>query len=308
VIPFTGDTHELQFRKSPAQQWFLGLYHRTSAPLLNAQKSFSNDSQGMYIVGPDGTSYGYTNDHDPSNINEALDNALRQYHAHPPKQVTITEAELRTPYAVAPPTTATVVRVFTRIMPLPQGCIGLNSGIGRDYLWIYAEEVRKMQALAAQSTKPFKLPATLALRIARYHLVDNVRGSPDMWGLKELKRLHFVARVADRNKETITLAFSGSFQFEHNGQNRRGYEGRIEGNFAMSATQPTISRFRALAKGKAWGDGAYNPNAPKGRYPLVVAMVQATDPVARVVPPEAVSTENNDQPYRDPTLPSNIRP
>jgi hypothetical protein len=261
----------------------------------------------MYIVGPDGTSYGYTNDHDPSNIQAALDNALRRYRAHPPKRVAITASDLRASYAVTPPPTATIVRVFTRITPLPKGCIGLNSGLGRDYLWIYPEEVRKMQALAAQPSKPFKLPASLALRITRYHLVDNVRGSPDMWGLKELKQLHFMARVTGRAKDAIEVAFSGSFKLEHNGLNKRGYDGKIEGQFTMAATQATVSGFRALATGKAWGDGTYNPNAPKGHYPLVVAMVEATDPVARSIPPEAVSTENNDRPYRDPTLPSNIR-
>ena len=307
MIPFTGDTHELQFRKSPAQQWFVGLYHRTSAPLLNAQKSFSNDSQGMYIVGADGTSYGYTNDHDPSNIHKALDAAFKKFKTHPPQKVTISEADIRAPYAVTPPPTATVARVFTRISPLPKACIGLNSGVGRDYLWIYPEEAKAMLALADEPTKPFKLPASLVLRIVRYHLVDNVRGSPDMWAVKELKEYPFTARVSGRTKETVEVLFSGKFKLHHEGTNARGYEGSLEGQLTLQVAQGTVSRFRALATGKAWGDGTYNPHSPQGHYPLVVAMMEASDPVARLIPPEAVSTENNDRPYRDPTLPSNIR-
>jgi hypothetical protein len=306
VIPFTGDTHELQFRKSPAQQWFLGLYHRTSAPLLNAQKSFSNDSQGMYIVGADGTSYGYTNDHDPSNINEAMNRALARFRAHPPHPVVISDAEVHARFAVAPPPKGVVVRVFTRITPLPQGCIGLNKGIGRDYLWIYPEEIQAMLVRTGKPSQPFKLPGNLVLRIARFHLVDNVRGSPDMWGLKEIKALHFDAHVARRTPQETDVAFTGRFALNH-GEGQRGYEGRIEGQFTLTAAGETITRFRALATGKAWGDGTYNPNAPKGRYPLAVALTDATDPASQTVPPEAVSTENTDRAYRDPTLPSNLR-
>ncbi len=306
MIPFTGDTHELQFRKSPAQKWFLGLYHRTSAPLLNAQKSFSNDSQGMYIVGADGTSYGYTNDHDPSNINEAMNRALARFRTHPPHPVVISDAEVHAPYAVAPPPKGAVVRVFTRITPLPPGCIGLNRSVGRDYLWIYPGEIRAMLARVMPPAQSFQLPSALILRIARFHLVDNVRGSPDMWGLKEIKQLHFDARVIRRTSQGADIFFTGRFALNHGG-GKRGYEGKIEGRFSLAAAGETITRFRALATGKAWGDGTYNPNAPKGRYPLAIALVDASDPASRIVPPEAVSTENTDRAYRDPTQPSNLR-
>jgi hypothetical protein len=127
-----------------------------------------------------------------------------------------------------------------------------------------------------------------------------------MWRMQEIKKLHFDAHITQRNAAGVEVAFTGNFALNH-GDGKRGFEGKIEGQFTMVPVNATISRFRALATGKAWGDGTYNPHAPKGRYPLAVAMVDASDPASRIVPPEAVSTENTDRAYRDPTQPSNLR-
>ncbi len=298
-IPFTGDTHELQFKKSPAQQWFLGIYHRTSAPLLNAQKSFSNDSQGMYIVGPDGTSYGYTNDHDPSNIHACMNSALQQYKQHPPKSVTITDQEIQARFAITPAPTTSVVRVFSRIRPVPEGCTGLNKGVGRDYLWIYRDEVKAMLAAKVQPGQAIKMPDSLARRMARFHLLDNVRGTPDMWDAHEVKHLTFQARLVQDAGGVRTIAFAGTFAMQTNSE-KKGYTGKVEGELAIRASDAQVVRFRAFSDGKAWGDGTYTPNAPKGRYTLQIAMVEAHDPTARIVPPEDVSTENSDKQYHHP--------
>jgi hypothetical protein len=274
----------------------VGLYKRTSAPILDAQKSFSNDSQGMYIAGADGSSYGYSNDHDPSNILACMDSALARYKQRPPSKVQITDAEASARFAIAPPKDATIVRVFSRIMPVPKGCSILNTGIGRDYLWIYPSEV---QAIAASRSR--KLPASVALRMARYNLMDNVRGTPDMWKLSEVKQLASSARVLQPAPDSIDMEFTVRFKMS-TASGRRGYSGTLNGSISVHHGQ--IARFRALADGQAWGDGTYTPNAPKGKYHLVIAMVDAHDLSATIVPPEAVSTENNDRSYRDPTLPS----
>ena len=298
-VPVTGDTHELQFKRSPAQKWFLGLYHRTSAPLLNAQKSFSNDSQGMYVVGADGTSYGYTNDHDPSNIHACMDGALERFRARPPKTVAISQKEIQARFAITPAPSTSVVRVFSRIRPLPKGCTGLNRSVGRDFLWIYRDEARAMLVAGKRPGEALKLPRSLAVRMARFHLLDNVRGTPDMWAAAEVKRLAFTASVVRDTGVARTIAFSGRFAMQTS-SGRKGYEGKVEGQFDIRISDARIVRFRAFGDGKAWGSGTYTPNAPRGRYTLQVAMVEAHDAIARIVPPEAVSTENSDAKYHHP--------
>jgi hypothetical protein len=139
--------------------------------------------------------------------------------------------------------------------------------------------------------------------MARYNLMDNVRGTPDMWKRSEVKQLACSAQVSRRTPDSVDVEFTVRFRMV-TASGRRGYDGVLSGSLSIQPRDVRIAQFRALADGQAWGDGTYTPNAPKGRYHLVIAMVDARDPVSRIVPPEAVSTENNDRSYRDPTLPS----
>lgn len=250
----------------------------------------------MYILGPDGSSYGYTNDHDPSNIQACINGALKRYREHPPKAATVSQKEIETPFAITPPASASVIRVYSRIRPLPKGCTGLNQSVGRDFLWVYVHEAR---AMLAPGRQPFKLPASLALRMARYHLLDNVRGTPDMWDANEVKKATFVARIVKEAGGVRTVGFEGRFVMKTRSE-RKGYAGKVVGQFDIRTSDARITRFRAYSDGLAWGNGTYTPNAPKSRYHLVIAMIEATDPMARIVPPEAVSTENSDAKYHHP--------
>ena len=251
----------------------------------------------MYIAGADGSSYGYSNDHDPLNILACMNTALARFKERPPAKVQITNAEASAGFAIAPPRDATVIRVFSRITPVPKGCTVLNTGIGRDYLWIYPNEVKAMA-----SSNSTKLPASVALRMARYNLMDNVRGTPDMWKRSEVKQLASSVRVSHRTSDSMDVEFTVRFKMA-TASGRRGYTGSLTGSLSIHGGMQ-LTRFHAIADGQAWGDGTYTPNAPKGKYHLAVAMVDAHDPASRIVPPEAVSTENNDRSYRDPTLPS----
>ena len=254
----------------------------------------------MYIVGADGTPYGFTNDHGPEDITRFMDACLARFRAHPPKPVIVTEAEKRAPFAIAPPATASVLNVYSRIPSPPNTCSLLNRGIGRDFCWVYGDEIAALnRAVAAGNTSPFPLLSSLARRIARFHLVDDVRGTPNMWEASDLHHAAWSARSVRQSGNVRTIAFAGPFAM-HNASGRRGYEGAIEGEMDVDAAAQQVTRFRAFADGKAWGAGTYTPNQPPGRYRLVTAFHEATDPIARIVPPEEVATFNRDTRYRRP--------
>lgn len=307
----------MQYRPSPAQKWFIALVNRTlsgslstrSGSLLsgetggagtrldlNRQMTCTNDPQGMYIAGADGTSYGFTNDHDPPDIRRFMDTGLKRFRLHPPRRVTVTEQEQQASFSIHPPAKASVLRVYSRIRPVPAGVTPLNEGVGRDYCWVYQDEVK---ALATATGQTFPLPTTLVRRIARFHLLDNVRGTPDMWRAGDVKDARFTGRVVREVNGVRTLAFDGTFALR-TASGGRGYEGRIEGQCEVDARTLRLGRFRALATGKAWGVGTFTPNAPKGRFPLLIALLDTDEPIARIVPPEEVVTANNDRAYRRP--------
>jgi hypothetical protein len=323
-VPVTGNTQDLQWHRSLTQQWFLGVVDRSmklgvstrSGSLLsgeapgakntrldlNRQMECTLDPQGMYILGPDGSTYGFTNDHEPTDIQKFMDGALAKYRAHPPKRVVITDAEKRSQFAITPATSTTVLAVYSRIRsPIPKGCSYLNESIGRDFCWIYADEVAALARAAngKAAGTPIALPQTLVRRIARFHLVDGVRGTPDLWSSEQIRRLHITAKAFPGANGTATIMFGGPFAMQ-NGRGSHGYEGTLEGKCVVDSAQKKLVRFRSYASGQAWGPGTYTPNPPPGKFRLAIGFMDTTAPIARIVPPEEVATYNRDTRYRHP--------
>lgn len=270
---------------------------------LNRQFSCTSDPQGMYVVGPDGTPYGFTNDHGPEDITRFMNLALKRYHANPPHPVTISEADKRAPFSITPPPTASVIQSFARILDPPKTCSSLNKGTGRDFVWIYAAEIATLLAAGDAAAKTgattYSLTPTIARRIARFHLVDNVRGTPNMWEAGEVRSCDFKAHTVSQTGSVRRVAFSGLFSMK-TASDKRAYYGPLTGEIDLDARTRTVPRFRAYAEGKARGAGTYTPNQPPGLYALNIGFVEASSPFARIVPPEEVATYNRDTRYRQP--------
>ena len=172
----------------------------------------------------------------------------------------------------------------------------INSGVsvGRDFLWIYENERQKI-AERAKLGKPFAVPSTASRRIARFHLVDGVRGTPNMWGKSELRTLQLTATPTTTGKLTL----SGNFSLKtRNG--KRGYSGKIDGNLTLDPKSGDWTQLRFLADGTAFGAGTYTPNQPKKPYRLLVGILNTDLPESRVVPPEEVATYNRVTRYKNP--------
>ncbi len=323
-IPVSANTQDLQYHRSVTQKWFLALVARTEKEALstrsgsklsgetggpgtrldlNRQVSCTNDPQGMYIVGPDGSAYGFTNDHGPEDITRFMDICLARYHARPPKPVTISEADKKSPFSIMAPATASVIQSFARIPDPPGTCSRLNKGTGRDFVWVYADEVTALVAsgdTAARAGKAeYPLTPTIARRLARFHLVDDVRGTPDMWASDEVHQCAFTARTIRQVGTVRTVAFSGDFAMG-TASGRHSYKGTLTGEMDVDARTQTVTRFRAFADGKAQGAGQFTPNEPPGLYRLEIGFREADSPFSRIVPPEEVATYNRDTRYRKP--------
>jgi hypothetical protein len=148
--------------------------------------------------------------------------------------------------------------------------------------------------LAARG-KGFEIPSTIARRIARFHLVDDVRGTPNMWREDEVKSLRLHAQVAGPGQLTL----SGKFSLRSKG-GRRGFTGTLEGTLTFDLATFAWTQVRLLADGTAFGAGTYTPNQPPKPYRLLVGLLNTTLPESRIVPPEEVATQNGDGRYQRP--------
>jgi hypothetical protein len=231
-------------------------------------------SQGKYVVAADGTAYGFNNNRSVDRVLALMDKALAQFKVNPPAKVEIPKDLLDTRAAASPPEGASVVRLYTRIKPAPLGSDSANENVNRDHLWILPDEAK---ALAKG-----EFPDSLKYRIARFALVDNVRGEPDHWRAADVLQADFFAKPGAKGK----VLLQGKFRMA-TADRARGYEGSFEGE-AELAPDGNLKSFKGIAEGEAWGRSTYTPNPPEGRFPLKVAFVKTGDFTPHVVNPQAV--------------------
>lgn len=230
-------------------------------------------AQGTYVFAADGTAYGYNNNRSVERLTQMLDKSLKAFGDNQPADVDIPKSVLDAPWNTVPDATTTVVRIFTRVRPVPNGAPEANKIVARDHFWILQNEVSRI-------IESGKLPDTLVNRLVRFHLVDNVRGEPDMWMPREVKACEFSLQ-----KRGGVYEMNGSFRMR-TADNSRGFEGKLTGEFSIDKTR--IKRFRAFVEGTAWGHGTYTEGAPSGKFSIVQGMLDVNDAFSKVVPPQAI--------------------
>ncbi|MCI0652309.1 MAG: hypothetical protein L0Z55_10545 [Planctomycetes bacterium] len=262
-------------------------------------------TQGLYIAAADGRNFGYVNHRSPERVLAEMEDGLARFREKAAAHATFQTArgaprgvESAGPTLRRTPTAAAVVRVHARIGPLSDESYSslrkeqrvLNAAVGRDHLWILEKERRALLESAGVVANAVQLPPTLSARILRFHLVDNVRGEPEMWRSSEVRRADCEATLIRASRDSRTFAFRIEFLLATS-SGERGYEGRLEGEIELAAPTAALVRFRAYSFGEAWGSSIYTPGAPPGRFPLTIAMVNAPegDGNEAIVPPQASS-------------------
>jgi hypothetical protein len=263
-----GNTHEIQNGRNPVRNWFIPVATKVKPDIAKG-----STAQGKYVVAADGTAYGFNNNRSVERVHQMLDRALAEFKAHPPTQVTIPDEELKAKWVPEPPTGSAVVRLFTRIKPAPLGSDSANENVARDYFWILPEE----QAALAKG----EVPESFKMRLARFTLVDNVRGEPDHWRTAEIQKLDLKISPVGKDKFKLT----GSFSLQ-TPDNARGYQGTLD--CEMAFTGNALKTFQAFAEGKAWGRSTYTPDPPAGKFPLLIGYQLASEESAKDIAPQAV--------------------
>jgi hypothetical protein len=142
-----------------------------------------------------------------------------------------------------------------------------QSALSRDNLWIRKDE---HQALVCG-----ELLDSLKYRIAKFHLIDNTRGEPQMWDDADIRKLDL---RLDGGKLT------GTVQLE-NKSGDHGYYAQLLG--FVESDKGRVVRLDIVAKGLYWGDSLFTRGAPKGKFPLAVAFSLARgDLESDRVPPQ----------------------
>ena len=134
------------------------------------------------------------------------------------------------------------------------------------------------------------LPGPIAERIARFHMIDNTRGEPPLWGRDDVRSRQMNLTVQEATETSIVLRLEGTVLLSTRpdvDKAERGYDARLLGTIGYDRKKAGITRFDVVALGEHWGEGTYTRNARPGRSALGVAFELAKgDSATDLVPPQ----------------------
>jgi hypothetical protein len=217
-----------------------------------------DNTQGLYVFDAEGKLLGFT--HRSSAFGDRADYLKRELRKgletfKPPAAEALPNAKEDPWFARRAPEGGLVVKVTSKVMGGYEEAVDplrklFQESMGEDNLWVRKDE--------AESLARGELPESLVARIAAYHLIDNTRGEPPMWGAEGVKR-----RSMKRDGNTVR----GSFGL---GSDARGAELDLLG--FVEAREGKVVRFDLVATGRFWDEKTdLITSAPKGKYPVAIA-------------------------------------
>jgi hypothetical protein len=234
------------------------------------RSDFSNTTQGLYIADAAGTLIAYNNNRGAERIRRLMQDAVDNF--QPPDAQPLTAEQIDERYRVRLEDGGAVVRVHAQVLggyerPKDHWDQIFQTAVSRDNLWI---TVREQSELAAG-----RFPKSLALRIARFHLIDNTRGEPPMWEGGEVRSLE-MSLVDGEIRGHVELRTDSGL---------RGFRAELRG--VVTCADDKLTQFDCVAKGDYWGHGRYTPGAPSGKFPLVISfrLADGSD-LADGIPPQ----------------------
>lgn len=234
------------------------------------RKVADGTTQGRYLANADGVLLGFNNNRDTARLFEMMREALTTAR---PAGVEVIETGPSDPkYVYGPPEGGLVVRVNSLVLGGYEETTDewrkmFQEGMGRDNLWIRRDE---HEALGRG-----EVPDSFLIRLARFHLVDNTRGEPPMWEAEE---------IVEKSVEFEDGKLTGHLHLK-SASGEREFKVDLLGFIEVKGAK--VTRFDLVAKGLFRGEGIYTRGAPKGEFPLAMALRLADgSDLADGIPPQ----------------------
>lgn len=261
--------------------------------------------QGVYTATPDGELLASSNPTAAAPTLNMLNAALAKWGQRTEVAASATTLPASDPdFKRAQPAGGLVLNVYSRIpLDFSGDRWNRNSSTGRDHAWLTGPEWRSLLPSRWQNGLRYPVPEKLVQRLARFHLVDNIRGEPDLWRRDQVLEAQMFLVVDDAAIHRLRLEGTarifaqadpapaitpGAPAAPIGGRLRpdRGCDLRVGGYLAYDVKKQVFTRVDLLAWGEAWGHGNYTPRPPDGRFPLLIAFSIAGNRPADRIPPQ----------------------
>jgi hypothetical protein len=297
-VPVAGDDWYQRRRQDSEGQFFMKVANQGG-------RKGDGTRQGIYFFTADGKLLGFRNHQEADVMRGELKKALAEFKKLPAEQRKPGAIQVGEPEKVDPqftrklPKGGIVVNVYTRILDKDdQGafCHGSCDFTGgdktaHDHLWLAEEDWKSLVPVNAKKGDSVELPARVALRLMRYHFVDNTRGEPTFWKRAEVRANTLKLTVTDVTPQSVTLKLDGTALMATDvdtSKAKRGFDVAVLATLRYDVASKRLDKFEGVAVGNHWGQGNYTGGARAGRRPLGIAFELATgDSPLDAIPPQA---------------------
>jgi hypothetical protein len=199
------------------------------------------------------------------------------------------------------PTGGLVLHVYSRDLPRADAAAGWRGKAwNQDYAWFTNEEARRFLPETVRVGQKHDIPAPLVRRIARAHLVDNVRGQTRPFDEQNIETSRLTAEVTAVAGGVVSLRLEGATRAAAEGNwpvggrrggrnatpQKHGYEAKLLGKATYDVAKERFLTFELVAVGTRWGATRFNVRRDDpGPAPMGVLFTLAGDsPWERVAP------------------------
>jgi hypothetical protein len=296
-VPVTGDDWYQRRRQDKEGEFF-----RALAAALGKK---GHTLQGIYLFAADGTPLEYKNSgHDAEFTREMMRRNLARFAQLPEAKRKPGAVKVEDPgapdksYSRQPPEGGLILKSYTRILDLKDGSYAKGSckAVGgekaaRDHVWITKDEVKALAPAKAEGGFRYPVPAAVADRLARWHLIDNTRGEPEVWKPEDVRARRMSLAVTAVTADGVELRLEGEALLATDAdpaKAARGYEVRLLGSLRYVPAKGAFDRFDLTAVGTHWGEHTHNSPARPGKTILGQSFELAGDNPADRVPPQGI--------------------
>jgi hypothetical protein len=277
-VPVAIDSHDYRSSRDADGRFFQAVAFEA---LLNpANPDGGRSYQGHYAIHPGGAMLGAQNRRGAAALLAMLEGALAAYAETDAGSAPPADPERDARYDRTAPRGTLVLNVYARVsadescQPDRREFARWNEGrAGFDHLWVLPDELDALAPRALTPGATCAVPQSLARRIARFHLVDTVRGEAPKYRADEVRRADLrvtVQRVSSEGE--VHLSVTGQVALRAGGDYPRAFSGEVEGELVYDVVARRFLRFDLLASGTTSGTGRWNPGAPAGEFELRVGI------------------------------------
>jgi hypothetical protein len=295
------DSWYYRSRDDDAGRFFQGF--AWPAKLNGPNDSGSQSLQGHYVVTPGGTLLAAQNRRGAKALKALLTKALSKHGelGEAARRERPAGGEEDWKFARHLPEGGLVLNVHTQITGWDEarqvGLSRFDKGMmrwnrtraGFDHMWIHPDELRALAPRNRKVGQSYRAPRALRRRIPRFHLTDNVRGEPPMFGAGQVEQADLDLRVERIEGDLVFLSATGRFKADApGGEYPHRFAGALEGKLTWSRKAEAFTRFDLLCEGSFEGGGRWTPGWPKGPFGLAVAFEIPRSRFAIGVPPQGM--------------------